>query len=120
MKQVWIDGSTTTLCYVIEGEDPQVRDLSQFGRTKCTVNEGEYFALIAFLQENAQRFRDEPITILSDSELMVKQLNGEYKVKEPRLRALHIEVKLYIRWHRRDMRFVWIPREENLAGKVLE
>lgn len=59
-----------------------------------TNNEAEYLALI-FGLENLNKVAGEgsEIEIQLDSELVVKQLRGEYKIKEARLKALAAQVK---------------------------
>ncbi|UCG36116.1 MAG: ribonuclease HI family protein [Candidatus Bathyarchaeota archaeon] len=54
---------------------------------KRTNNEAEYEALIAAL-EIARHLTDDQVDCFLDSELVVKQLNGEYRVRNPRLRRL--------------------------------
>jgi ribonuclease HI len=53
-----------------------------------TNNEAEYLALIAALQ-HLREMRVKAADFRLDSELVVKQLLGQYRVKEPRLKALH-------------------------------
>ena len=53
-----------------------------------TNNEAEYLALIAAL-EYLKEARAREADFYLDSELVVRQLNGQYKVKEPRLKSLH-------------------------------
>lgn len=55
---------------------------------EATNNVAEYRALIAALHEAAAR-RARRVTVRSDSELMIKQMRGEYRVKAPQLRPLH-------------------------------
>ncbi len=57
---------------------------------KTTNNVAEYCALIIGLRE-AKRLGATTVTCWTDSELLEKQLNGEYKIKNARLRALSIE-----------------------------
>ena len=54
---------------------------------KATNNQAEYNALIAAL-EFAKAFKAEEVTCHLDSELVGKQLKGEYSVKDPELRKL--------------------------------
>ena len=56
-----------------------------------TNNVAEYKAII----EGLRRAKDlsDSVQVFSDSELIVKQLNGEYKVKKEHLKALYIQVK---------------------------
>lgn len=62
---------------------------------KTTNNEAEYRALIIALQKlkkliGKNKFKQ--VDCYADSELIVKQLNGEYKVKDTNLRGLFMEV----------------------------
>ncbi|MHB0945699.1 MAG: phosphoribosylglycinamide formyltransferase [Sedimentisphaerales bacterium] len=59
--------------------------------TEATNNIAEYTGLVAAL-EKAVSLKAENIKIFSDSELMVKQLNGQYKVKNEGLRELFCDV----------------------------
>ena len=55
-----------------------------------TNNEAEYIALIRGL-ESLIELKLLNVDIFSDSELVVKQISGEYKVKNPRMQVLHQE-----------------------------
>ncbi len=57
-----------------------------------TNNQAEYAALLAGL-ERATKYTDVDITCVLDSELVVKQLQGEYKVKSPELKKLVPQVR---------------------------
>ena len=57
-----------------------------------TNNVAEYAALLALL-EYARGCGAAALTVLSDSELLVRQMSGEYRVKDPRLRVLHAEAR---------------------------
>ena len=57
---------------------------------RATNNAAEYKALIAALQEG-KRLRAKKILIRGDSELVVKQMRGEYRVKHPDLKPLYDE-----------------------------
>ena len=58
------------------------------------------------------------VLIKSDSELLVSQLNGEYKVKNEKIKELFIDV-----WNLKqdfgDVQFVLVPREKNKAADRL-
>jgi len=58
----------------------------------CTNNTAEYKAVIAALEEASKYCKGE-IFCFSDSELLVRQLNGRYKVKAKHLKELFSEVK---------------------------
>jgi ribonuclease HI len=60
---------------------------------KKTNNEAEYEALIYALQE-AQKLTKDNVCCYLDSELVVKQLNGEYQVANPRLKTLWMKIRV--------------------------
>lgn len=57
-----------------------------------TNNEAEYEAVIRALKHARELGADE-VALHSDSELLIKQLNGEYQVKNPRIAILHAAVR---------------------------
>ncbi len=59
---------------------------------KATNNAAEYKALILAL-EKARKFKPKQIKIFMDSELVVRQLQGEYKVRNLGLKTLNAEVR---------------------------
>ena len=75
-------------------KDDKDRTLEEGGRFlgRATNNEAEYQALIEGLRR-ASTFRPRKVTCFLDSELLVKQLKGIYRTKEPRLQKLLLEVK---------------------------
>ncbi|MEK6976874.1 MAG: ribonuclease HI family protein [Candidatus Hydrothermarchaeota archaeon] len=81
-----------------------------------TNNQAEYLALIRAL-ELARGEAD--VEILSDSELLVRQMKGEYAVRNQNLVPLHRKAKELVRGFE-HFTVQWVPRGENLAGKVLE
>jgi ribonuclease HI len=76
--------------YVIEDGDGAV--LASHGEAigVATNNVAEYRALLAGLERAAELGVDE-LEVVSDSELMVKQMRGEYRVKNAALRDLSVE-----------------------------
>ncbi|MCF7910704.1 ribonuclease HI family protein [Candidatus Pacearchaeota archaeon] len=65
---------------------------SAFIGRQVTNNIAEYEALIKAL-ELAADFKDKELTCFLDSELVVKQLLGKYKVKNPKLIPLFLKVQ---------------------------
>lgn len=63
---------------------------------RATNNVAEYKALIAALQE-AKRLGARNIIVRGDSELIIKQMRGEYRVKHPDLRPLYEQAKALYR-----------------------
>lgn len=75
-----------------------------------TNNEAEYQSVILLLTM-AKQFNISSIEVRGDSSLVVNQMNGIWKVKEPRMKALKAEAQSLMT----DMKvtFKWVPREEN-------
>lgn len=88
-----------------------------------TNNEAEYYALIKALEE-AVKIKVNKIKIFSDSELIVSQINGSYKIKNEKLKQLYNRVRSFL--FKFDKYFVQlIPREKNheadsLANKGID
>jgi ribonuclease HI len=84
---------------------------------RATNNVAEYRAVIAGL-EKALALRVRSVHLLTDSELLVRQLNGEYQVKSAGLKPLHAEVQeLLARFG--GARVGHIPRAENARADAL-
>ena len=64
--------------------------------TKCTNNQAEYNALKLALVSSA-KIGGSVLKITSDSELLVKQFNGVYKIKNPDLKILMEEIKTLVK-----------------------
>jgi ribonuclease HI len=82
-----------------------------------TNNVAEYRALIAGLKM-AQAFRPNRLICHMDSELLVKQLNGEYQVKMHTLQPLFGEIQ-HLSQDFPDIVFQYIPREDNYRADAL-
>ena len=76
-----------------------------------TNNVAEYKALIAGL-EIAKNYHPNRLVCHLDSELIVKQLSGEYRVKMPTLQPLILEIQEIIS-NLPDVSFCHVPRAEN-------
>lgn len=83
----------------------------------ATNNVAEYRALLLGIERAAELGASE-LELVGDSELVVRQVKGEYKVKDAALRELHAEVKRALRcfdtWSIRHVR-----REQNAAADRL-
>lgn len=77
---------------VVSDGDGQV--LREEGRVigRATNNVAEYRALLLGIELATELGADE-LDLVGDSELIVKQVRGEYRVKDPGLKPLHAEVK---------------------------
>lgn len=77
--------------YIQDERGEKVAELSEYLGIR-TNNYAEYSGLLAAL-EFALRHDHPRLKVVSDSELMVKQIKGQYKVKSPDLRPLYEEAK---------------------------
>ena len=89
-----------------------------------TNNQAEYLALRTALREVYGHFPDLKIHCLMDSQLVVEQMNGNYKVKSPNVRPLYDEVQR-IAGQFKDFSIEHIEREQNkradeLANKAMD
>ncbi len=81
-----------------------------------TNNQAEYLAMISALKKFVESNDD--ITIYSDSKNTVSQLNHEFAINNEQLRILAREAWELIAKNSK-IKLVWIPRKDNLAGKML-
>jgi ribonuclease HI len=104
--------------YVLEDEDGTVLDARGETIGVATNNVAEYRALIAGLEKAVELGIDE-LEVVSDSELLVKQMQGEYRVKNEALRELNDEANSVERKLGR-VRYKAVRREHNeLADKLV-
>lgn len=83
----------------------------------ATNNVAEYQALIAGL-EAAQEYPAREMRVRADSQLLIRQLEGRYKVKNAALRPLYERARqLLAKYERIDLQHV--PREENVVADAL-
>ena len=80
--------------YGVVIEDQHGARIAEFSRYlgHHTNNFAEYSGLVAALSYARER-KHSALRVLSDSELMVRQMNGVYKVRSPELRPLYEEAK---------------------------
>ena len=101
---------------VISDEDGTVLEERSETIGVATNNVAEYRALLLGI-ERAKGLGADELDLVGDSELIVRQVKGEYKVKDPALRELHARVRQALvgpRWSIRHVR-----REENAAADAL-
>ena len=77
----------------------------------CTNNEAEYHGLILGLTMALEQ-DDKDLSCYLDSELVVKQLNGVYKVKNERMAVLHTKV-MNLAQNFDSVTFNHVPRAKN-------
>ena len=92
---LWTDGGArgnpgpAAFAYVLADADGDTLAAHGEAIGVATNNVAEYSALLAGLEKAVELGVDE-LEVISDSELMVKQMRGEYKVKNEALRALSL------------------------------
>lgn len=82
-----------------------------------TNNVAEWRAVIAGI-EAAARFRPRSVRLRADSQLVVRQLRGEYRVRQPHLQPLHERARALLeQFDEVDVRHV--PRDANAEADAL-
>ena len=85
-------------------------------KPNITNNQAEYMAIISALKKFV--CTEEEITIFSDSKNTVSQLNHDFAINNEQLRTLAQEAWNLIGQFS-NLKLTWVPRKENLAGKML-
>jgi len=122
--KLWTDGGArgnpgpAAYAYVLEAEDGTVLAAHGEAMGVATNNVAEYRALIAGLEKAVELAVGE-LEVVSDSELMVKQMRGEYKVKNEALRELSLRAARLAR-DLGSVRYSAVRREHNeLADRLV-
>jgi ribonuclease HI len=77
-----------------------------------TNNEAEYTAAFLGIKRCIELGATE-VELYADSDLVIKQLSGIRKIKKDELKILHSEIKQLISECNIQIRYTWIPREQN-------
>ncbi len=99
----------------VDGVDRPIERFEYIG--EATNNVAEYRALLLALSE-AEKLSPSALTVLSDSELLVRQLNAEYRVKSALLKPLYREACRRLRRFP-GARILHVERGENRAADRL-
>ena len=104
--------------YVLEAEDGTVLAAHGEAIGRATNNVAEYRGLVAGLERALELGVDE-LEVVSDSELLVRQMTGVYRVKNAALTDLSVEAARVARRLRR-VEYRAVPREQNeLADRLV-
>ena len=121
---LWTDGGArgnpgpAAFAYVLEAEDGTTLAAHGEAIGVATNNVAEYSALVAGLRRAAEAGVRE-LEVRSDSELMVKQMRGEYRVKNKALRELSLRAGRLAR-EIGAVRYTAVRREHNaLADRLV-
>jgi ribonuclease HI len=109
--------------YVLEAKDGTLLAAHGEAIGVATNNVAEYRALVDGLRKAVELGVDD-LEVVSDSELLVKQMNGEYRVKKPALQELSLEAARLAR-QLASVRYTAVRREHNeladsLVNEVLD
>jgi ribonuclease HI len=122
--RLWTDGGArgnpgpAAFAYVLEAEDGTVLDARGESIGVATNNVAEYSALVAGLARAVAAGVTE-LDVRSDSELMVKQMRGEYRVKNRDLQSLFLDASRAARQIGR-VTYTHVRREHNeLADRLV-
>jgi probable phosphoglycerate mutase len=104
--------------FVLEAEDGTVLAAEGQAIGVATNNVAEYSGLVAGLRKAIELHVPE-VEVVSDSELLVKQMRGEYRVKNEALRALFVEASALARGLQ-DVEYRHVKRAHNeLADRLV-
>ena len=129
-KEIYIDGACSgnpgPMRIAVFSNNPKIKTVMPIqredGNNIGTNNIAEYHALIYALAIS-QNIEDD-IVIKSDSKLVVEQVSGNWKVKDPKLIPLCKDAQILINARKQlfnvSTELQWLPREQNLAGHMLE
>ncbi|MCH8519605.1 MAG: ribonuclease HI family protein [Nanoarchaeota archaeon] len=101
---------------VISQESKTICEISEMIGNNYTNNIAEYCSVLRALYEVVElnlHNSSKSISVVMDSELVIKQLKGEYKVKQEHLQILHKHILSFISKHNLQVSFIWVPREQN-------
>jgi ribonuclease HI len=82
-------------------------------------NQAEYHAVIDLLEAYVVSGGRGPIIVYGDSQLIIKQLNGEYDVRAPGLVDLHERAHELVAQIPGEVVFSWVPRAQNTVADAL-
>jgi ribonuclease HI len=110
------DNGPAAIGYTVEmGGSTEEKEHDRIGRATC--NEAEYHALIRGLEVASKKGCTE-VEARGDSQLIVRQVTGEWQTKEPRLRELRDRVR-EVAEEFEQFEIQHIPREENWEADAL-
>jgi ribonuclease HI len=106
-----------TYAYVIYRNGELLAQASGFVGERVSNNEAEYEALIRGLKA-VLPYSAEQVAVMSDSQLLVNQMKGKWKVKKGAYRERHLEAKK-LAGSFKSLEFMWVPREMNEKADAL-
>jgi len=101
---------------LLDGKNRKISEVSEY-IGEATNNVAEYVAVICALQE-ALRLQGKEITLNLDSQLVARQLKGEYKVKDRNIKKFFVIARNLLRSFN-GVNIKEIPREKNKEADKL-
>jgi len=117
VHKIYFDGGTALNAICIY-DDSRKEYIIQKAPPGLTNNTLEYMALRKAAYLAVARYQESTFEFCGDSELIVKQMNGEYTVKKKHLLDIKLEVDNVLRSS--ISKLTWVPRDNNRAGVILE
>jgi hypothetical protein len=144
MPKLFCDANPSMIAYVLDGGGSGYQNLAP-GETSMTA---EYLAIIFGLSSYFLKWQEEldarqyngltdetltkvatpsqetkrplppPVLVCSDNEVVVKQLSRQYHISNEAIRKL--AQRIWQMTANVDVKYQWIPRAENIAGKMLK
>ena len=98
-------------------EEKIIKKFGEYLGDNLTNNDAEYQAIIFALKKFKALFGKaiadiSDVEIRADSELVVKQLNGDYRLQDPKIQQFFIEI-WNLKFDFKSVKFRHIPREKN-------
>lgn len=98
-------------------KEQEVKKFGEYLGDNLTNNDAEYQAIIFALKKFKAIFgktlaKNTDIEVRADSELVVKQLNGQYRLENPKIQQFFIEI-WNLKFDFKSIKFKHIPREKN-------
>jgi ribonuclease HI len=88
------------------------------GSERATNNVAEYSGAIRALEYLISREFHGPVLVVGDSQLVIRQMTGEYEVRAEHLLAYHDHLAGLARRFE-QVTWTWVPREENVRADAL-
>lgn len=126
---IYTDGASrmnpgpSALAFILVSDGESIHEYTEFLGVK-TNNQAEYLAIIKALSE-AKKITNGVLNIYSDSEVVIKQLTGDYQVKNEHLRKLRNQIfEIVKEFSKVKFKHItrnneWIARADKLCNRCL-
>lgn len=118
--KIYTDGSGSgRIGFIIEHNVQKMVQTTDIG--ECTNNIAEYTAVLKALEYITSNsiIKDKNIEVISDSQLVINQLNHNWHIKDDNLRELAKRIWDIIQANQLKVTWKWVRRKDNPAGKLL-